>query len=363
MLDFLLLFKYNNYMRKNNNNEKLGFKNNYTLTDGLKVFFYAILMSLVVSLGVTILFTVLALFAGMSFNEFYYSRFGTYLLVIAMSVSYLILYFVYNKSSKTQNFATLKLKTKFNPIVLISSVVFAVLCVFLFEPITSLILEGLEHIGFHVVGDLTYKMDTWWRVVLGIIAYALLPAFAEEIIFRGVVQNAYAGRCTAFCTIFMSTASFVVMHGSLQQFVYQIVLGVVLSVLAYYTGSLLYSIIFHFVNNLTVVVISLVGTPKYMEEGFFYLGTAWGVILPIVFMFVGVGLIVLLIWYLRIHYKKQVDPDITIEGDNIIIDQQDSRIGLKGFEKKIFLNEKLYFWLGWISAIVIWVINTLEYFY
>lgn len=100
-----------------------------------------------------------------------------------------------------------------------------------------------------------------------------------------------------------------------------------------------------------------------MEEGFFYLGTAWGVILPIVFMIVGACLIVLLIWYLRIHYKKQVDPDITIEGDNIIIDQQDSRIGLKGFEKKIFLNEKLYFWLGWISAIVIWVINTLEYFY
>ncbi len=351
-------------MRKNNNNEKIGFKNNYTLTDGFKVFFYAIIMSLVVSLVVTILFTILALFAGMSFNEFYYSRFGRYIITIAMSVSFLIIYFVFNKNNKVQNFATLNLKTKPNAIVLISSIVLAVACVFLFEPLTSLIMEGLSHIGFYVEGDLTYVMDSWWRIILGIFAYAILPAFAEEMLFRGIVQNAYAGRCTAFCTIFMSTASFVIMHGSLQQFVYQIVLGVILSALAYYTGSLLYSIIFHFTNNLTVVILSLVGVPKYMgDKGFFYLGTVWGIILPIVFAIVGAGLIVLLIWYLRIHYKDKVNQNVIVDGDNIIIGEESEKIGLKKFTNKIVLNEKLYFYLGWISAIVIWVINTLGYFY
>lgn len=351
-------------MRNNNSNEKLGFKNNYTLTDGFKVFFYAILMSLVVSLVVTILFTILALFAGMTFAEFSYSRFGSYIMVIAMSVSFLLIYFIYNKNHKVQNFTTLNLKTKPNVIVLVSSIVLAVACVFLFEPLTSLILDGLTHIGFHVEGDLTYVMDTWWRVILGVIAYAVLPAFAEEMLFRGIVQKAYAGRCTAFCTIFMSTASFVIMHGSLQQFIYQIVLGVILSALAYYTGSVLYSIIFHFTNNLTVVIMSLVGVPKYMgDNGFFYLGTAWGILLPIVFAVIGVGLIVLLVWYLRIHYRDKVKQNITVDGDNIIISEENEKIGLKGFTNKIYLNEKLFFYLGWVSAIVIWVINTLGYFY
>lgn len=350
-------------MRKNNN-EKIGYKNNYTLTDGFKVFFYAIIMSLVVSLVVTILFTILALFAGMPYLQFANTRFAKYIMVIAMSVSFLIIYFVYNKNHKVQNFATLNLKTKPNAIVLISSIVLAVACVFLFEPLTSLIMEGLSYIGFHVEGDLTYAMDSWWRVILGIFAYALLPAFAEEILFRGVVQNAYAGRCTAFCTIFMSTASFVIMHGSLQQFIYQIVLGVVLSALAYYTGSILYSIIFHFTNNLTVVIMSLVGVPKYMgDKGFFYLGTAWGIILPIVFAILGVGLIVLLVWYLRIHYKDKVNQNIIVDGDSIIIDEAETKIGLSHFSGKIVLDEKMFFYLGWISAIVIWIINTLGYFY
>ncbi len=349
-------------MRKNNDNTKLGFKNYYTLTDGLKVFFYAILLSIVMSLVITILFTIVASIIGMGFYEFTATQLGRYLMVIAMSVAYLVLYFVYNKKNKVQNFSTLNLKTKVNPLVLVFSIVLAVACVFLFEPITSLILDGLSAIGFKVEGDLTYQMDTWWRVILGIIAYALLPAFAEEVLFRGVVQKGYAGRCTAFCTIFMSTASFVIMHGSLQQFVYQIVLGIVLSSLAYYMGSVLYSMVFHFVNNLTVVVISLVGAPRYMEEGFYYLNKFWGYFLPFVFMLVGAGLIVLLVWILRIQYKKTNNTDVTIEGDNIIIEEQETRLTLKNLSSKIYLQEKLYFYLGWVSAVVIWVINTLGYF-
>lgn len=349
-------------MRKNDNNIKTGFKNYYSLTDGFKVFFYAILLSIVMSLVITVLFTIIASIIGMGFYEFTSTRFGRYLMVVSMSVAYLILYFVYNKKNKIQNFATLNLKTKIKPLVLVFSIVLAVACVFLFEPITSLILDGLSKIGFRIEDDLTYQMDSWWRIILGIVAYALLPAFAEEILFRGVVQNSYAGRCTAFCTIFMSTACFVIMHGSLQQFIYQIVLGIVLSCLAYYMGSVLYSMVFHFVNNLTVVVISLVGAPRYMEEGFYYLGKFWGYFLPFVFMLVGAGLIVLLVWFLRIQYKKTSDTDVTIEGDNIIIEEQEARLTLKNLSSRIYLQEKLYFYLGWVSAVVIWVINTLGYF-
>lgn len=349
-------------MMKNNDNKNQNLKTNYSLTDGFKVFFYAIIMSIIASLAITILFVILAPISGMEYNKFVQSNLAKYLMVIAMSVAYLILYLIYNKKNKVKNFATLNLKSKPNFFVLAASILLAVGCVFLFEPITSLILGGLEKIGFTIEGDLTYPMDTWYRVVLGIIAYAALPAFVEEVLFRGVVQNAYAGKCTAFMTIFMSTASFVIMHGSLQQFLYQIVLGVVLSALAYYTGSLLYSMVFHFTNNLTVVVMSLVGTPRYMEEGFFFLGKAWGYILPIVFALVGAALIVLLIWYLSIYYKKRRVFNMTVEGDNIIIEEADTRLGFVGFTEKLNLNERMYFYLGWASAIIIWIINTLGYF-
>ena len=337
-------------------------KNNYTLNDGLKVFFYAIMLSIVVSIAVTILLSLISVLIDMPYGEFLNTRFVAYIMVISMGVSYLILYFLYNKKNNIKNFATCGLKNKPDAILIILSIIAAVGCVFVFEPITTLILKGLENVGFEVVGDLTYEMNTWWRVTLGIIGYALLPAVAEELVFRGIVQKGFERRCTPFCSIFFSTFCFVIMHGSLQQFVYQIVLGVVLASLYYFTKNILYPFLFHFVNNLTVVIISLVGGPHYMENGFFYISDFMGYFMPILLCVLGVGLIVLLIYYLRIKYKRSQNHEIEVDGDNIIIEEQGQKLGLRTFASNLNLNEKFYFILGMTSAVVIWIFNTFGYF-
>ena len=339
------------------------YRTNYTLIDGLKVFFYAIILPIIVSIVLTLVFTLVSALMDIPYDKFLNSRFVAYVNIVAMGIAYLILYFVFNKKNKIKNFSSCGLKNKPDVIYLILSIVAGVGCVFVFEPITSLILGGLEKIGFNVMGDLPYVMDTWQRIILGIIGYALLPAIAEELVFRGVVQKAFGSRCTAFCTIFFSTFCFVIMHGSLQQFIYQIVLGVVLASFYYFTKNILYSFIFHFVNNLTVVIMSLIGMPKYMENGFFYISDFMGYFMPILLCVLGIGLIVLLVWFLSIRYRRQTKgQEMVVEGDNIIIEEENKKLGLRVFTSKISLNEKYYFVLGMASAIIIWIFNTFGYF-
>lgn len=346
-------------MRKNDIKTTIN-RTNYTLLDGLKVFFYAIILPVIVSIVLTIVLSVASIFLDVTYDQLLASRFVAYLNIIAMGLAYLFLYFMYNKREKIKNFASCGLRNKPDFVCIVLSIVAGVACVFMFEPITSLILGGLEKVGFSIQSDLPYAMDSWARIVLGIIGYAVLPAIAEELVFRGVIQKGFNARCTAFCTIFFSTFCFVIMHGSLQQFIYQIVLGVVLASFYYFTKNILYSIIFHFINNLTVVLLSVVGMPKYMESGFFYISDFMGYFMPILLCVLGAGLIVLLIWYLSIKYKRH--NDMIVEGDNIIIEEQNKKLGLKIFVSKIDQNEKYYFILGVTAAVVFWIFNTFGYF-
>jgi membrane protease YdiL (CAAX protease family) len=83
---------------------------------------------------------------------------------------------------------------------------------------------------------------------LGIIVVILIPAFFEEVFFRGVLLDAYEG-VNKNVKYFILTAIFATFHGNLMQIIYVMFLGLILLKVREYTGTILGSMTLHAANN------------------------------------------------------------------------------------------------------------------
>jgi membrane protease YdiL (CAAX protease family) len=111
-----------------------------------------------------------------------------------------------------------------------------------------------------------------WEALLeprGVLDYAVLllllgplPAFCEEVLFRGFLQ---AGFVHAFESpvkgIAVTAVVFAVFHFDPWRFVGVLALGLFLGILAYRTGSLLPSMLAHALNNVVAIVLANAGDP------------------------------------------------------------------------------------------------------
>lgn len=94
------------------------------------------------------------------------------------------------------------------------------------------------------------------HLLLVTVVLAILPAIGEEISFRGTIQNLLAktnlGNTGA---IVVTGFAFAFMHLEFDNFLSIWVMGIVLGLLYYYTGSIWVSILAHCANNLLMVVL------------------------------------------------------------------------------------------------------------
>ncbi len=93
--------------------------------------------------------------------------------------------------------------------------------------------------------------------ILYFFSITIVPAIAEEFLFRGAVLGVLRkyGDITA---IIISSALFGIMHGNLVQTPVTFLIGLVLGYLTVKTGSIIPSMILHFVNNSLVVVTEII---------------------------------------------------------------------------------------------------------
>lgn len=92
-------------------------------------------------------------------------------------------------------------------------------------------------------------------LIVNLLVIALLPAVVEEIIFRGLIFNGYKKR-NPFKAALLSAFLFGLIHMNINQFSYAFVIGILFALLTYVTGSVIPSIIAHFIVNGTSVVLS-----------------------------------------------------------------------------------------------------------
>ena len=108
----------------------------------------------------------------------------------------------------------------------------------------------IESIGGKVVNS-GIVVDSPISLIMFLVLYALLPALFEEFLFRGLILSALGKNIVAAV---ISGLIFALYHCNIAQFVYQFLYGFALALLAIKSGSVLPSVISHFINNAAVLI-------------------------------------------------------------------------------------------------------------
>lgn len=106
------------------------------------------------------------------------------------------------------------------------------------------------------------------------LAYAALPAFCEEMIFRGIVLSEYEERYGKVCAFVMSTVFFAFLHFNISKLTVYLFAGAVLTALLYATRNLFCVMLVHFAYN----VFGIFGQ-QYITEFYVTAGNLWAVII------------------------------------------------------------------------------------
>lgn len=103
-------------------------------------------------------------------------------------------------------------------------------------------------------GGVTY--DSIGNFVLGVIFVAVLPAFCEEFLHRGIVMRNVGKETNYKIAIIVSSVLFGLMHLNIEQVFYATVLGLIIGFVGAATDSIFPCMILHFVNNFISVYLS-----------------------------------------------------------------------------------------------------------
>ena len=112
---------------------------------------------------------------------------------------------------------------------------------------------GIDFASTEAAAALTDTPDTPMGFVLNLIYVAVLPAFFEEIAFRGVIMQPLRKYGDWFA-IGISAVIFGLIHGNMTQMPFAICAGIALGYVFIVTGSIWPSVIIHFLNNSLALV-------------------------------------------------------------------------------------------------------------
>ncbi len=163
--------------------------------------------------------------------------------------------------------------------------------------LTSWFTNGLGKFGVSIDNSEIPMPSTLSGYILIVLTAVIVPAFAEEIAFRGVVLHSLRRYGDAFA-IGVSSLLFACMHGNMTQMPFAFLLGVVMGTMVVHTKSLWTSIFIHIVNNTYAVVLTLLGEmcpPETTFTALIFIDTF------------GVGLSLLAIYWFLKWYKGRED--------------------------------------------------------
>lgn len=340
-------------------------KNRYTVLDGFRFFFFLIISVILASLVFDIVLTIVASSKGVERAVLDSSETVQVLSYVINPVIFILYFIIYNAVFKLKARDAFSDGQKVSLLPISVSIVLAIIAIFLFTPLMDLVEYGFMNLGYNP--DNTIPMQdkmsaSFSSFMLGLVIYALLPAIAEEIVFRGVIQKSILSKYNGFTAIFVSTLLFVLMHGALQQTVYQLIMGIMLGYVACVGGSILYSIILHFLNNAFVLLFGCFNLVGYLSEETYYYNI-YSMIFPVCLFMLGAILVGILFWvlkYLRtknfFRYtpkkKKKKQAETPVE----------TKLTLKDMWKDLKTNEKIFAFVSIILIGVIWLINTVSQF-
>ena len=127
--------------------------------------------------------------------------------------------------------------------------------------VVGILLASFLLTGFQMLG-LSYNVpeqsvpQSAVGILLYLVSTAVLPAFFEEIVFRGILMQSLRRFGDAFAIV-TSAIVFVAFHGNFAQLPNPLLLGMMIGLFVVKTGSLWVGIAIHFANNFILTAVEL----------------------------------------------------------------------------------------------------------
>ena len=135
------------------------------------------------------------------------------------------------------------------------------------------------------------NVSTIGGLLLNLLIIALIPAVGEEMTFRGVLQQSLTRKMNPHAAIILSAAIFSFIHFQFYGFLPRMFLGILLGYMFYITGSLWTSILMHFVNNGSLVVLYYLNNKGIINVDVEHFGETWSMWYFVASAVVTIGLV------------------------------------------------------------------------
>ncbi len=313
---------------------------NYSTIDSYKTYFNMFIFTVIFSLIYNLIISILISAGGLSAETIDSNPIIMYAQCFVSPLMFFSLFLWQNRGKKYNIKQILGVNKKISYKTVLLSIIVAIFCLFLFSNIATLFNYSLKFIGFNPPDEINLLKDNFGHLLLNIFVLALLPAVFEELIFRGIVFKGLITDHKPIVAILLTTFMFTFMHGTLQQTFYQLILGLVITLIMYVTDNILYPIIVHFCNNAIVIIVDYI--TYHQEVAGTFATDFFSIVNYFLLAFVGVVLFYLI--FDKLIKNNKATTTTTTE--------------FKSF-KKYSLREKEYCVLSLSLAVVIWVITTI----
>ena len=231
-------------------------RNFYNDGDSGKVFLFALILPILLSLIFSLIANLIAGVNGDEAANITNSIWFNAVYGVVTAICYVSLYLIYNKTQRIEYKAiNLNFKMKWHTYLLIIAI--GIISLFGLQYFIGVIDNILKAIGFPLEGGTAESLtnpQSFGIFALSVVVTCLIPAITEELLFRGIILNGLRTRFNDVQVIFMSAFMFALMHQNLQQLVYPFLLGSIMAWLVLRTGSLVSSMLVHFINNFLVIL-------------------------------------------------------------------------------------------------------------
>lgn len=220
-------------------------------------------------------------------------------------IGFLVVPLIYLKSHKLSVVEAIPVrgKVKLIPLLLILPITVGA---FLQNTILSVLFNNLlEVIGITPTINIP-STEGALNAILAVIAVCLLPALAEEFLFRGIMLSSYRTK-GLMPSMLLVSLMFALSHFNPAQLVHQAILGFVLAYVTVVSGSIWYGVLIHLLNNVIALFLGDI-IPAYNN---LYVLNATNILILIAMCVVG---IIILTLSLVAFYKTGALEDRKVEG-------------------------------------------------
>lgn len=193
-------------------------------------------------LNILFSFALVALNVKLKMGSFLY-----YVLHLVVEGIFAVAAYIVAKAKRVNLLEGAGMKKKINGSIVGWCFLVALVSLFGFGNLTNVFIEFLEKFGLNSEKG-TIEINNFGQYVGMILSSCAMAGFAEELLFRGVIQSGFK-KWGIKIAVGISAIIFMIMHGSVLQTIHQLIIGIVIGYIFYKTNNLWIGVVIHFFNN------------------------------------------------------------------------------------------------------------------